>query len=56
MIKNNLIKLIKQEQAQWSNANNVDIGRGDWTLIDCKTSSPVTKDDLKVFLKFLKIF
>jgi len=38
---------MKKEQAQWSNANNVDIGRGDWTLLDCKTNSPITKDDLK---------
>merc|ERR1712131_117792 len=30
-------KRIEREQAQWSNANNVDIGKGDWTLIDCKT-------------------
>jgi len=39
-------KRIEREQAQWSNANNVDIGKGDWTLIDCKTEKVITKKDL----------
>ena len=43
------IKRIEKEQQQWSNAQNVDIGTGDWTLIDCRSNDVITKDDLKVW-------
>merc|ERR1711953_736552 len=38
---------MQKEQDGWSNHQNLDIGKGDWTLIDCKTKMPITKQDLE---------
>ena len=37
---------MEREENLWKNTQTYNIGRDDWTLIDCRTNKTVTKADL----------